>query len=77
MDQKKLLEINKLRGLFPKVLEVGIKRSENGGFVAAIKTLPGCATQGARTAQDFVVCPSLVVCSGMRGCGKPAFAIPD
>ncbi|MGB7958193.1 MAG: type II toxin-antitoxin system HicB family antitoxin [Minisyncoccia bacterium] len=45
MDQKKLLEINKLRGLFPKVLEVGIKRSENGGFVAAIKTLPGCATQ--------------------------------
>jgi predicted RNase H-like HicB family nuclease len=45
MDKKKLSEVNELRGLFPKVIEVRIERSRDGGFVAAIKTLPGCATQ--------------------------------
>ncbi len=31
--------------MFPKVFAVGVKRSGDGGFVAAIKTLPGCVTQ--------------------------------
>ena len=43
--KKQLLEINKLRHLFPKTIGVNVRRSKDGGFIASIKTFPGCATQ--------------------------------
>lgn len=45
MAQKRILQVNKLRSLFPKSVQVNVRRSKDGGFVAVIKTFPGCITQ--------------------------------
>ena len=45
MAKKQILQVNKLRGLFPKSVQVSIRRSKDGGFVAIIKTFPSCITE--------------------------------
>lgn len=45
MAQKQLIAVNTLRALFPESLHVDLRRSKDGGFVALIKTFPGCVTQ--------------------------------
>ena len=45
MVKKQTIEVNKLRGLFPRGITVHVNRSMDGGFVATIKTFPGCVTQ--------------------------------
>jgi len=44
-NRKQSLEINKLRGLFPKSVTVRVERSKDGGFHAEIKSFPGCVTE--------------------------------
>lgn len=39
-------KIKALRAKFPARIDVRVLRSEDGGFVAAISTFPGCNTQG-------------------------------
>lgn len=38
-------EIYRLRSLFPKEIEVRIRRSEDGGFFAEVLTFPGVVTE--------------------------------
>jgi len=45
MSKKRYIEINKLRGLFPRSINVRVERSKDGGFFAVVKTFPGCITQ--------------------------------
>lgn len=45
MLKKQSLEINRLRSLFPHSISIKVERSKDGGFVAEIKTFPGCITQ--------------------------------
>lgn len=41
-----------LRWKFPDELDVKVSKSEDGGFIAKIKNLPGCITQ-AETGQEL------------------------
>ena len=45
MAKKQILQINRLRSLFPGSVHVNVRRSKDGGFVAVIKTFSGCVTQ--------------------------------
>lgn len=45
IGKKQSLEINKLRGHFPKHITVRVERSQDGGFYAEVKSFPGCVTE--------------------------------
>lgn len=45
LSQEDVKEINRLRSLFPAEVEVQVRRSEDGGFVAEILTFPGVITE--------------------------------
>ena len=53
ISKKKVIEINRLRGLFPKSIAVAVERSEDGGFCAEGKTFPGCITE-ANTFSELI-----------------------
>lgn len=53
LTKEKIKEVKRLRGLFPKEIKVGVERSEDGGFVAEIKTFPGCFTE-AETFSELI-----------------------
>lgn len=46
LTKKDTREVNHLVSLFPDKIVVDVARAEEGGFVAEIKTYPGCFTQG-------------------------------
>ena len=45
LSQGEILEIQRLRSLFPPEIEVRIRRSEDGGFIAETLTFPGVITE--------------------------------
>ena len=45
LSQEEIQEIHRLRSLFPAQIEVRIRRSEDGGFVAGVVTFPGVVTE--------------------------------
>lgn len=53
MTKKELEKIHKLVSKFPPRIEVVVEPSEDGGFVAEIKSLPGCLTE-ADTFSDLI-----------------------
>lgn len=46
MDKNITKKIKELRSKFPQSINVKVSRSEDGGFVAEILTIPGCVTEG-------------------------------
>lgn len=46
-------EINRLRALFPQEIEVRVSRSEDGGFIAAVRNFPGVSTE-ANTFSELI-----------------------
>ncbi|MCR4328681.1 MAG: type II toxin-antitoxin system HicB family antitoxin [Patescibacteria group bacterium] len=53
ISKKQIVEINRLRGLFPKSIRVRVERSADGGFCAEVKTFPGCVTE-ANTFSELI-----------------------
>lgn len=45
LTKKDIKEINRLRSVFPASVLVQVQRSRDGGFVAEVKTFPGCFTE--------------------------------
>lgn len=45
LSPEDIREIHRLRALFPAEIEVRIRRSEDGGFVAEVGTFPGVITE--------------------------------
>ena len=45
LSQEDIREIHRLRSLFPAEIEVRVRRSEDGGFVAEVITFPGVITE--------------------------------
>ncbi len=46
MAPQEIKEVNKLRGLFPREINVNVSRSEEGVFLARVNTLKGMFTEG-------------------------------
>ena len=53
LSQEDTKEINRLRSLFPAEIEVRVRRSADGGFVAEILTFPGIITE-AETFSELI-----------------------
>lgn len=53
ITKKQVVEINRLRGLFPKSVTVRVERSQDGGFCAEVKTFPSCVTE-ANTLSELI-----------------------
>ena len=53
LSTKDTKEINRLRALFPKEIEVKVLRSKDGGFVSKILTFPGIITE-AETFSELI-----------------------
>ena len=53
VSKKQIVEINRLRGFFPKSITIKVERSQDGGFCVEVKTFPGCVTE-ANTFSELI-----------------------
>jgi predicted RNase H-like HicB family nuclease len=63
LTKKTQLEIRRLRAQFPPKVEVSVQRSADGGFVAAVTSMPGVFTQANTLSELLDMVNDAIRCS--------------